>query len=125
MSIHHYELFHDIGGFRFGFLEPIFLSLLRNLRGPDPGEARDLLLRMFEEYRMAYIEKREEIQVRWNELEEYLAGHQERIQEYLKEELNWREAVVAVRERAFRDPARWVQTLLEPYRESYPDLPEG
>ncbi len=125
VSIHNYELFHDIGGFRFGFVEPIFLSLWRKLRRPDPGEARDLLHRMFEEYRTAYIEKREAIQSRWSELQEYLAGYRETIQEYLKEEQNWREAVEAVRERAFRDPARWVQTLLEAYRETYPDLPEA
>jgi hypothetical protein len=31
--------------------------------------------------------------------------------------------VAAVRDRAFRNPAERVQTLLEAYRESYPDLP--
>ncbi len=124
VSIHNYELFHDIGGFRFGFVEPIFLSLWRKLRGPDPGESRTLLRRMFEEYRTAYIEKRQEIQARWDELEGYLAVHQEAVQGYFKGDLDWRQAVVAARERAFRDPANWVQTLLEAYRESYPDLPE-
>ncbi|MBI4572922.1 MAG: hypothetical protein HY713_06505 [candidate division NC10 bacterium] len=124
VSIHNYELFHDIGGFRFGFVEPIFLSLWRRLRGPDRGEERAPLRRMFEEYRRAYVEKRQEIQVRWSELEAYLTAHGQAIREYLKGQQDWSEVVAAVRERAFRDPAQWVRTLLEPYRESYPDLPE-
>jgi hypothetical protein len=124
-SIHNYELFHDIGGFRFGFVEPIFLPLWRMLSGPDPGEGRALLRRMFEEYRTAYHEKRQEIRGRWGELEEYLTAHQQAIQEYLKGQQDWRQAVAAVRERAFHDPAGWVRTLLEAYRESYPDLPEA
>lgn len=124
VSIHNYELFHDIGGFRFGFVEPIFLSLWRKLHGPDPGESRALLRRMVEEYRTAYIEKRGEIQARWGELEVYLTSHQEAIQEYLKGEMDWQEAVAAVRERANRDSARWMQTLLEAYREAHPELPE-
>jgi hypothetical protein len=123
VSIHNYELFHDIRGFRFGFVEPIFLSLWRRLRDPDPGKARALLRRMFEEYRAAYIEKRQEIQARWGELEECLAAHGQTIQEYLKGQQDWREVVAAVRDRAFRNPAERVQTLLEAYRESYPDLP--
>jgi hypothetical protein len=123
ISIHNYELFHDIGGLRFGFVEPIFLSLWRRLRGPDPAQGRVLLHRMFEEYRSAYISKGEEIQARWSELEEYLTAHQQEIQDYLKGEQDWREAIAAVKERAFRDPADWVKTLLEAYRESHPDLP--
>jgi len=124
-SIHNYELFHDIGGFRFGFVEPIFLSLWRKLRGPDPGEERALLQRMFEEYRAAYIEKQGEIQTRWGELEAYLAERQQAIQEYLQGQQDWRAAVVAARDRALRDPARWMQTLLEAYRDSYPDPPRA
>jgi hypothetical protein len=123
ISIHNYELFHDIGGFRFGFVEPIFLSLWQHLRAPDPSEARSMLHRMVEEYRTAYVEKRQEIQARWGELEGYLAAHQEVIQEYVKREQDWRDVVAAVQERAFRDPVRWVQTLLEAYRGSYPELP--
>lgn len=124
-SIHNYELFHDIGGFRFGFVEPIFLGLWRKLCGPDPGEGRTLLHRMFEEYRTAYIEKRREIQARWGELEAYLTAHQQAIQEYLQGQQDWRDALAAVRGRAFRDPAQWMQTLLEAYRDSYPDLPHS
>jgi hypothetical protein len=123
ISIHNYELFHDIGGFRFGFVEPIFLSLWRQLRAPDPGQGRSLLRRMVEEYRTAYVEKRQEIQVRWGELEAYLTAHQGAIREYVKQGQDWRDVVTAVRERAFRDPTRWVQTLLEAYRGSYPELP--
>lgn len=123
ISIHNYELFHDVGGFRFGFIDPIFLSLWQHLRAPDPGEARSLLQRMVEEYRTAYIEKRQELQARWGELDGYLAAHHEAIQEYVKQEQDWRAVVAAVRERAFRDPARWVSTLLEAYRGSYPELP--
>lgn len=124
-SIHNYELFHDIGGFRFGFLEPIFLTLWRTLRDPDPGEGRVLLHRMYEEYRAAYVEKRGEIQARWGELEAYLTERQQAIQEYLQGQQEWRDAVAAVRERAFRDPSRWMQTLLEAFRDSYPDLPKA
>ncbi len=123
VSIHNYELFHDIGGFRFGFVEPIFLSLWRRLRAPDPAQGQALLRRMFEEYRTAYIAKREEIRTRWDELERYLAGRQEDIQEYLQGEQDWREAIAAVKDRAFRDAAAWVQTLVEAYREACPDLP--
>ena len=123
-SIHNYELFHEIGGFRFGFVEPIFLSLWRRLRRSDPGEGRAFLHRMFEEYRIAYVEKRQEIQTRWSVLEEYLTAQQQAIREYLKGQQDWGEVVAAVKERAFRDPAQWVRTLLEAYRESYPDLPE-
>jgi hypothetical protein len=123
ISIHNYELFHDIGGFRFGFVEPIFLSLWQQLRPADPSEARSMLHRMVEEYRTAYVEKRQEIQARWGEMEGYLATHQEAIREYVKQEQDWRDVVAAVRERAFRDPARWVQRLLEAYRGSYPELP--
>lgn len=78
---------------------------------------------MVEEYRTAYIEKRQEIQARWGELEAHLAAHQEAIQEYGKQGESWRDVVTAVRERAFRDSTRWVQTLLEAYRGSYPELP--
>lgn len=124
-SIHNYELFHDIGGFRFGFVEPIFLSLWRKLRSPDPGEGGVLLQRMFEEYRAAYSEKQREIQARWGELEACLAERQQAIQEYLKGRQDWREAVAAARNRAHRDPARWMQTLLEAYREPYPNLPQA
>lgn len=124
-SIHNYELFHDIGGFRFGFVEPIFLSLWRRLCSPDPSEGRVLLQRMFEEYRAAYIEKRREIQARWGELEAHLTAHQQTIQEYLQGQQEWPDAVAAVRERALRDPAGWMQTLLEAYRDSYPDLPRA
>jgi hypothetical protein len=125
VSIHNYELFHDIGGFRFGFVEPSFLSLWRRLRGPDPAQGRELLHRMFEEYRAAYVAKRDEIRARWDELDAYLAAHQQEIQEYLKAEQDWRQTVGSVRERAFRDPAAWVRTLVDAYRESYPDLPES
>jgi len=41
----------------------------------------------------------------------------------VKQEQDWRDVVTAVRERAFRDPVRWVQTLLEAYGGSYPELP--
>ena len=125
VSIHNYELFHDIGGFRFGFVEPIFLSLWRQLRGVQPGQDRTLLRRMVEEYRTAYSEKRQVIRGRWGELEAYLAAHHQAIQEYVGEEQDWRAVVAAVRERAFRDPARWIQTLLEAYRGSHPELPEA
>jgi hypothetical protein len=125
VSIHDYELFHDIGGYRFGFVEPIFLSLWQKLRPSDPAQGRVLLRRMFEEYRAAYIAKREEIRAQWDGLEGYLTAHQEDIQEYLKGEQDWRTAIGAARERAFRDPARWVETLLQAYRESYPDLSEA
>ena len=33
--------------------------------------------------------------------------------------------MASVRERAFRDPTRWIQTLLEAYRGSHPELPEA
>jgi hypothetical protein len=121
-SIHNYELFHDIGGFRFGFVEPIFLSLWRRLRGPDPGEAPHLLRGMVEEYRAAYVEKRQEIQARWDELERFLGAHHQAIQEYVKGEQDWQAVVAAIRDRAFRDPVRWVHRLLEAYRGSNPDL---
>ena len=124
-SIHNYELFHDIGGFRFGFVEPIFLSLWRRLPSPDPGEGRVLLQRMFEEYRAAYIEKQGEIQARWGELEAHLTAHQQTIREYLQGQQEWPDAVAAVRKRALRDPSSWMQTLLEAYRDSYPDLPRA
>jgi hypothetical protein len=123
VSIHNYELFHDIGGFRFGFVEPVFLSLWRRLRGAQPDEDRTLLRRMVEEYRAAYVEKRQAIQGRWGEVAAYLAAHHQAIQEYVREEEDWRAVVDAVRERAFGDPARWVQTLLEAYRGSHPELP--
>lgn len=123
-SIHNYEMFHDIGGFRFGFVEPIFLSLWRHLRGPDPAGAGALLRRMVAEYSTAYLAKRQEIQGRWGELEAYLAAHEAAIREYLQGEQDWREAVVAIRERAFGDPAQWMQTVLEAYRDSYPELSE-
>jgi hypothetical protein len=122
-SFHNYELFHDIGGFRFGFMEPVFISLWRRLRGSAPEEEQVLLHRMVEEYRAAYIRQREEIRARWEALELYLQAHQEAIQEYLAGQQDWRDAVAAARERAFRDPARWIQTLLEGYRDSYPELP--
>ncbi len=125
VSIHNYELFHDIGGFRFGFVEPIFLSLWKHLRSVQPTEDRTLLRRMVEEYRIAYVEKRQAIQGRWGELEAYLIAHQQAIQEYVRDEEDWRGVVAAVRERAFRDPARWVQALLEAYRGSHPELPEA
>jgi hypothetical protein len=123
--IHNYELFHDIGGFRFGFVEPIFLSLWRRLHGAQPDQGRTLLRRMVEEYRTAYVEKRQAIQGRWDELAAYLTAHHQAIQEYVREEQDWRAVVDAVRERAFRDPARWIQTLLEAYRGSHPELPES
>jgi len=124
VSIHNYELFHDIGGFRFGFVEPIFLSLWRRLRGAQPKEDRTLLRRMVEEYRTAYVEKRQAIQGRWRELEAYLTAHQQAIQDYGSEKQDWRAVVEAIRERAFRDPTRWIQTLLEAYRGSHPELPD-
>jgi len=34
-------------------------------------------------------------------------------------------AAVNAAYRALRDPARWTQTLLEAYRDSYPDLPRA
>jgi hypothetical protein len=125
VSIHNYELFHDIGGFRFGFVEPTFLALWRHLRGAQPGEDRTLLRRMVEEYRTAYIEKRQAIQGRWGDLEAYFVAHQQAIQEYVRQDQDWRSVVAAVRDRAFRDPDRWVQTLLEAYRGSHPELPEA
>ncbi len=124
-SIHNYELFHDVGGFRFGFVEPVFLSLWRVLGGPDPVERQVLLRRMVEEYRSAYIEKRREVRARWPELEGHLAAHQQAIQDYLRGKQGWQAAVAAVRERAFGDPAHWMETLLEAYRQSVPDLPRG
>ncbi len=124
VSIHNYELFHDIGGFRFGFVEPIFLSLWRRLSGVHPPGDPALLQKMVEEYRTAYVEKRQAIQGRWGELEGYFTAHQQAIQEYIKGEQDWREVVASVRGRAFRDPTRWIQTLLEAYRGSHPELPE-
>jgi hypothetical protein len=122
-SIHNYELFHEIGGFRFGFVEPIFLSLWRRLRGADPDQGRTLFLAMVEGYRRAYVAQRDGIRERWAEVEEVLRRHQETIREYLSGQQEWQEAVVAARARAFRDPAGWVQTLVEACRESHPDLP--
>jgi hypothetical protein len=125
VSIHNYELFHDIGGFRFGFVEPIFLSLWRRLGGVHPPGDPALLQKMVEEYRTAYVEKRQAIQGRWGELEGYLTAHQQTIKEYMKGEQDWRTVVSSVRERAFHDPARWIQTLLEAYRGSHPELPDA
>jgi len=125
ISIHNYELFHDIGGFRFGFVDPIFLSLWRRVREVQPPGDRTLLQKMVEDYRTAYVEKRQAIQGRWGELEGYLTAHQQAIQEYMKGEQDWRAVVASARERAFRDPARWIQTLLEAYRGSHPELPEA
>jgi hypothetical protein len=124
-SIHNYELFHEIGGLRFGFVEPTFLILWRAALRQDPGMHRSLLLRMFDAYRTAYLQKHGEVRSRWGDLEAYLTANAQAVQEYLEGKQDWREALDAVRQRAYRDPARWIERLREVYATSVAELSDA
>lgn len=117
VSIHNYELFHDLGEYRFGFLDPIFASLDERVpQDVDLGGA-DRLEALFRQYRDVYLEKQLELQKGWSALEACLKELSPWIEEYVGGQRPVQEIVEGVHSRVFLDGEAWLANIHDSFLE--------
>ncbi len=117
VSIHNYELFHDLGEYRFGFLDPIFTYLDERLpEGVDVG-GEDRLEALFGQYKSVYLETQATLQGRWDALGACLQGLGPWIEEYLSGQRSVEAVVEGVRQRLFRDGEAWLANIHDSFLE--------
>lgn len=112
-TIHHYELFHEVEGFHFGFQEPIFGAVGRRLHPGEVDLGPDPVAGLFAEYRAAYAAEAAAIRDGWPTLERHLEASRALIGEYLGEGHDIQAAIDGVKARAFRDPEAWLKAVWE------------
>jgi hypothetical protein len=117
VSIHNYELFHDLGEYRFGFLDPIFVYLEDRLPEEVDVGGEDRLEALFGKYRQVYLEKQRELQEGWGELEACLNRLSPWVDEYVRGQRSVTEVIEGVRERLFRDGEMWLSNIHDSFLE--------
>lgn len=117
VSIHNYELFHDLGEYRFGFLDPIFASLEERIpQDVDVGGA-DRLEVLFHLYKDVYLQKQKEVQKGWKALETSLKRLSPWIEEYVGGQRSVEEIIGGIHSRLFRDGEAWLANIHDSFLE--------
>lgn len=117
VSIHNYELFHDVGENRFGFLEPIFSYLDERVPEDVDVGGDDRLEALFARYREVYLAEQKALQERWGSLEECLKGLAPWIEDYVGGKVPVAETIEGVHTRLHRDGEDWLTHLHDSFIE--------
>jgi hypothetical protein len=117
VSIHNYELFHELRQYRFGFLDPIYITVDERLPSDVDVGAEDRLDGLYRHYRELYLDEQRRLQLKWDEMESCLYELGPWIEDYEEGRRPKEKVVEGVRERLFRDGEAWLDHIYSSFVE--------